>query len=57
MSMCADEEIAPGSLWRMLVLELWHRNFMESRNQWNAEHRPPDIFVHETGQASQSEGP
>jgi asparagine synthase (glutamine-hydrolysing) len=44
-----------GLLWRMLVLELWHRNFMESRNQWNAEHRPPDIFGRETGQASRSE--
>jgi asparagine synthase (glutamine-hydrolysing) len=37
-----------GLLWRMLVLELWHRNFMESRTQWSAEHRPPDIFAHET---------
>lgn len=23
-----------GLLWRMLVLELWHRNFMESRSNW-----------------------
>jgi len=23
-----------GMLWRMLVLELWHRNFMESRAGW-----------------------
>jgi asparagine synthase (glutamine-hydrolysing) len=44
-----------GLLWRMLVLELWHRNFMESRNQWSAEHTPPDIFAHETGQTSQPE--
>ena len=33
-----------GLLWRMLVLELRHRNFVESRNQWSAEHRAPDIF-------------
>jgi len=44
-----------GLLWRMLVLELWHRNFMESRNQWSAEHRPPDIFAHETRQVCQPE--
>ena len=23
-----------GLLWRMVVLELWHRNFMESRSNW-----------------------
>ena len=23
-----------GMLWRMLVLELWHRNFMEARSNW-----------------------
>jgi asparagine synthase (glutamine-hydrolysing) len=45
-----------GLLWRMLVLELWHRNFMESKTQWNQEHRAPDIFVHETRQVSQSKG-
>ncbi|HWY20180.1 MAG TPA: asparagine synthase (glutamine-hydrolyzing) [Candidatus Acidoferrum sp.] len=39
-----------GLLWRMLVLELWHRNFIESRPQWNTERRPPDIFAHETAQ-------
>ena len=25
-----------GLLWRMLVLELWHRNFMESRSNWGS---------------------
>jgi len=25
-----------GMLWRMLVLELWHRNFMESRSNWHS---------------------
>jgi asparagine synthase (glutamine-hydrolysing) len=44
-----------GLLWRMLVLELWHRNFMESRSQWGAEHRPPDIFTHDTGEVAQPE--
>ena len=44
-----------GLLWRMLVLELWHRNFMGSRNQRSAEQRPPDIFAHETRQVSQPE--
>jgi hypothetical protein len=39
-----------GLLWRMLVLELWHRNFIESQPQWNTERRPPDIFAHETAQ-------
>jgi len=37
-----------GLLWRMLVLELWHRNFVESRAQWSAQHRAPDIFAHDT---------
>ena len=45
-----------GLLWRMLVLELWHRNFMESRTQWSAERRPPDIFARETRQASPAGG-
>jgi asparagine synthase (glutamine-hydrolysing) len=44
-----------GLLWRMLVLELWHRNFMESRNLWNDEHRPPDIFADETAQLARTE--
>ncbi len=32
-----------GMLWRMLILELWHRNFVESRSRWNAPRRAPDI--------------
>jgi len=37
-----------GLLWRMLVLELWQRNFLESRAQWSAQHRAPDIFAQDT---------
>jgi hypothetical protein len=44
-----------GLVWRMLALELSRRNFMESRNQWSAEHGPAGIFAHETGQVSQPE--
>jgi len=36
-----------GLLWRMLVLELWQRNFLESRAQWSAQHTAPNIFAHE----------
>ena len=36
-----------GLLWRLLVLELWHRNFMESRSNRTAERRPPDVFASE----------
>ena len=36
-----------GLLWRMLVLELWHRNFMESRSNWGAEHRAPEVLTRE----------
>jgi asparagine synthase (glutamine-hydrolysing) len=32
-----------GMLWRMLVLELWHRNFMESRSHWTASRQAPEI--------------
>jgi asparagine synthase (glutamine-hydrolysing) len=32
-----------GMLWRMLVLELWHRNFMEARSNWTAGRCAPDI--------------
>ncbi len=32
-----------GLLWRMLVLELWQRNFIESRSSWAAERRAPDV--------------
>jgi asparagine synthase (glutamine-hydrolysing) len=44
-----------GLLWRMLVLELWHRNFMESRSLWNQERRSPDIFANETAQLARTE--
>ncbi len=44
-----------GLLWRMLVLELWHRNFIESPDQWGAQHTPPNIFAVETKQSSQTE--
>ncbi|MGA8509759.1 MAG: asparagine synthase (glutamine-hydrolyzing) [Candidatus Sulfotelmatobacter sp.] len=43
-----------GLLWRMLVLELWHRNFMESREQRSEEPRMPDVSTHQTGQAPQT---
>jgi asparagine synthase (glutamine-hydrolysing) len=36
-----------GMLWRMLVLELWHRNFMESRAGWAAQRRAPEVFANE----------
>lgn len=36
-----------GVLWRMLVLELWHRNFLEARPQWTIPHRAPEIVVNE----------
>ena len=42
-----------GLLWRILVLELWYRNFMESQGQWSTAHRPPDIYMRESRQASQ----
>jgi asparagine synthase (glutamine-hydrolysing) len=32
-----------GLLWRMLVLELWQRNFMESRSNWTADRRAPEV--------------
>jgi asparagine synthase (glutamine-hydrolysing) len=44
-----------GLLWRMLVLELWHRNFIESQPRWQLEHRPPDIFVQEAKQSPLSD--
>ena len=44
-----------GLLWRMLVLELWHRNFMESLTQSSAERRPPDIFRMIPGRFARSE--
>ena len=36
-----------GLLWRMLVLELWHRNFMESHSNWGLQHVPPDVLTHD----------
>ena len=37
-----------GLLWRMLVLELWHRNFMESQSNWSGERKAPIVLSHET---------
>jgi asparagine synthase (glutamine-hydrolysing) len=37
-----------GMLWRMLVLELWHRNFMEARSSWGVARLAPEIFASET---------
>lgn len=34
-----------GMLWRMLILELWHRNFMEARSDWGVARRASDVFV------------
>jgi len=36
-----------GLLWRMLVLELWQRNFMESRSNWTADRRAPNVVSQE----------
>lgn len=36
-----------GLLWRLLILELWHRNFMEARHNWTAERRAPDVLASE----------
>ncbi len=36
-----------GMLWRMLVLELWHRNFLESRSNWGVGQMAPHIFTAE----------
>jgi asparagine synthase (glutamine-hydrolysing) len=38
-----------GMLWRMLVLELWHRNFMEARSEWANERKAPEILASEIG--------
>jgi asparagine synthase (glutamine-hydrolysing) len=32
-----------GLLWRMLVLELWHRNFMESKANWGVARSIPSL--------------
>jgi asparagine synthase (glutamine-hydrolysing) len=34
-----------GLLWRMLVLELWHRNFLQARANWGSRPRAPQILV------------
>ncbi len=36
-----------GLLWRMLVLELWQRNFMESRANWTGPHVAPALHSKE----------
>jgi hypothetical protein len=36
-----------GLLWRMLVLELWQRNFIDSRANGTREHKAPEIHVTE----------
>jgi hypothetical protein len=36
-----------GMLWRMLVLELWHRNFMEARSDWATARRAPEVLASE----------
>jgi asparagine synthase (glutamine-hydrolysing) len=35
-----------GMLWRMLVLELWHRNFMDARS-WAGGRRAPEVVASE----------
>ncbi len=37
-----------GMLWRMLVLELWHRNFLERPQEWNEPPQPPEIVFNRT---------
>ena len=32
-----------GLLWRMLLLEMWHRNFMESRSSWGVARTAPNL--------------
>jgi len=32
-----------GLLWRMLVLEMWHRNFTESRSSWGVARTAPSL--------------
>jgi asparagine synthase (glutamine-hydrolysing) len=49
-----------GMLWRMLVLELWHRNFVESRSRWNEPRRAPEIRnseVHMPGSPTEAASP
>jgi asparagine synthase (glutamine-hydrolysing) len=44
-----------GLLWRMLVLELWHRNFLEAKDRWSAERRVPEITGREMAQTQLDE--
>lgn len=37
-----------GLLWRILVLELWHRNFLEAKANWMGDHRALPILALET---------
>jgi len=37
-----------GPLWRMLVLELWHRHFLESQANWTGLHRAPEVATNES---------
>jgi asparagine synthase (glutamine-hydrolysing) len=43
-----------GMLWRMLMLELWHQNFVEARANWTTTHRAPEIFANEVGSLARS---
>jgi asparagine synthase (glutamine-hydrolysing) len=36
-----------GLLWRMLVLEMWHRNFLESKSSWGAARTVPSLEARE----------
>ena len=36
-----------GMLWRMLVLELWHRNFVDGRSDGASARRAPEVVVSE----------
>jgi asparagine synthase (glutamine-hydrolysing) len=44
-----------GLLWRMLILELWHRNFLEARERWDEERKVPEIIGREPAQAQPDE--
>jgi asparagine synthase (glutamine-hydrolysing) len=45
-----------GLLWRMLVLELWHRNFMESRANWGSQRETPSLRRFQRIPARQNSG-
>ena len=38
-----------GMLWRLLVLELWHRNFMDGGSVWPSDRRAPEVIASEVG--------